>query len=243
MISQLQELRERLSDQRENGKARIAIELNTSCPNIKNSPPAGYDFESLRPLLQVLSEAYTRDSTLTIGLKLPPFVHERQFDSVINQIISLSVDKSHQNAAEIEVASHTSPASATGSFISFLTCTNTLGNSLFFADQCAPIRSPPSPSNGDSSSLGRFALPTGLGGLAGEALHPLALGNVYRFSQILQGLEKERSFASRIKVVGVGGVTSKEARDRMTRAGADAVACATLFGKEGVKAFEILGRH
>jgi dihydroorotate dehydrogenase (fumarate) len=87
-----------------------------------------------------------------------------------------------------------------------------------------------------------FALSTVLGGLAGEALHPLALGNVYRFSQSLKGLKKDHSPASRIKIIGVGGVTSKEARERMIKAGADVVACATLFGREGVKAFEILSR-
>lgn len=245
MISQLQELREKLDDRRENDKARIAIELNTSCPNIKNSPPPGYDFESLRPLLQVLSEVYAHDPTLTIGLKLPPYVHEQQFHSAINQIILLNSYNPHQSNTAAGVSSRTSSTSAntTGSVISFLTCTNTLGNSLLFADQCAPRASLSSPSNGDPNSLATFTLPTVLGGLAGEALHPLALGNVYRFSQILKGLEKERPFASRIKIIGVGGVTSKEARDRMTRAGAGAVACATLFGKEGVKAFEILTRN
>ncbi|KAF9454946.1 FMN-linked oxidoreductase [Macrolepiota fuliginosa MF-IS2] len=239
MVAQLQALRKRLGDQKHDDLARIAIELNTSCPNIKNSPPPGYDFESLSPLLEVLSEAYAQDSTLTIGLKLPPFVHEQQFHSVLNRITSLNADSPHHGVTATAAAKYAIPTRATNTVISFLTCTNTLGNSLLFADQSISI-TPSPPPNKDSSSLATFALPTALGGLAGDALHPLALGNVYRFSHMLKGLEKEWPPASRIKIIGVGGVTSREARERMTKAGADAVACATLFGKEGVKAFEIL---
>lgn len=235
MINQLQDLRKKLGDREGSGNARVAIELNTSCPNIKNSSPPGYDIESLSPLLQVLREAYAEDPTLTIGLKLPPFVHEQQFHSVLNRIKSLNPEGRYHN-----VAATTSDPSATGPVISFLTCTNTLGNTLLFSDQSISITSP-SPSNDDSTSLANFALPTVLGGLAGEALHPLALGNVYRFSQMLRS-SRTWPPVSKIKIIGVGGVTSKEARERMMMAGADAVACATLFGKEGVMAFKILSQ-
>jgi dihydroorotate dehydrogenase (fumarate) len=233
MVSQLQELRKRIGDQRSDGKARIAIELNTSCPNIKNALPPGYDFGSLGPLLQVLSEAFIQDSTLTIGLKLPPFVHEQQVQFVLDQITSLKLNSPPWNDTNL----------GTGSVISFLTCTNTLGNSLLFANQSLSVISPLSYSTSteQTKSSTDFALPTVLGGLAGEALHPLALGNVYRFSQSLKLLQEAQSSASKIKIIGVGGVTSKEAKERMIKAGADAVACATLFGREGVKAFEILG--
>ncbi|KXN87537.1 Putative dihydroorotate dehydrogenase A (fumarate) [Leucoagaricus sp. SymC.cos] len=241
MVSQLQELRRKIGDQTSGGNARIAIELNTSCPNIKNSPPPGYDFGTLRPLLQVLSEAYAQDPTLTIGLKLPPFVHEQQFHSVLHEITSLNSESAFTNVTTL--AGGTSPPSARSSVISFLTCTNTLGNSLFFTNQSLSVTpSSSSPFTQESRLSTDFALPTVLGGLAGEALHPLALGNVYQFSQSLKGLEGNQTSASRIKIIGVGGVTSKEARERMIKAGADVVACATLFGKEGVKAFEILGQ-
>lgn len=208
MLTQLQDLRQKLGDQTDDRGAQIAVELNTSCPNIQGTSPPGYDVESLNPLLRVLSDAYGKDPTLTIGLKLPPLVHEQQFHSILDRIQSM------------------------GSTISFLTCTNTLGNSLLFSDQ---ITSPPSPSNEQN-----FALPTALGGLAGDALHPLALGNVYRFSKLLKESNKRSSSLSKIKIIGVGGVTSKEARRRMEAAGADAVACATFFGKQGVTAFEML---
>jgi len=43
-----------------------------------------------------------------------------------------------------------------------------------------------------------------------------------------------------VRIIGVGGVTSKEAAARMRQAGADVVGCATLLGKEGIQAFEML---
>ncbi|EKM83659.1 hypothetical protein AGABI1DRAFT_51017 [Agaricus bisporus var. burnettii JB137-S8] len=225
MLDQLQNLRKKLGDQTDEG-ARIAVELNTSCPNIQNSTPPGYDIESLNPLLEVLCDAYAKDPTLTIGLKLPPLVHEQQFHSILDRIQSLT--------SQITLDNH-----SVGSVISFLTCTNTLGNTLLFPDQ---ITLSSSPSSNNHSTT--FALPTVLGGLAGEALHPLALGNVYRFSNLLKESNKRPSSPlSKIKIIGVGGITSKEARRRMEAAGAGAVACATLFGKEGITAFEILSSN
>lgn len=242
MVSQIQVFRKKIGDQTGSGNAQIAIELNTSCPNIKNIPPPGYDFGSLRPLLRVLAEAYVQDPTLTIGLKLPPFVHEQQFHSVLDQITPLNLDTAlHEQDSIQATANGPGVRGGTDSFVSFLTCTNTLGNSLLFADQSLPGTLPSSSSSTEELNPStKFALPTVLGGLAGEALHPLALGNVYRLSQSLRNLTKDQSSASRIKIIGVGGVTSKEAKKRMIQVGADVVACATLLGREGVKAFEIL---
>ena len=86
-------------------------------------------------------------------------------------------------------------------------------------------------------------MPTAVGGVAGDSLHALALGNVYTFQQQLAAQDAQDAGLAGIKIIGVGGVTSKAAAARMTQAGADAVACATLFGKEGVRAFEILGKE
>jgi dihydroorotate dehydrogenase (fumarate) len=241
MVDEIQRLRKRLHDQVVGAKARIAIELNTSCPNIQGSPPSAYDFHSLGLLLQLLAEAHARDPTLTIGLKLPPYLHEQQFRTVINGITTLTSKSRHGDSKSV-VGTNSEPGTAINhsshSVISFLTCTNTLGNSLLFADQSIPL-----PAFRDSALTEGFALPTGLGGLAGDALHPLALGNVYRFSQLLkEPSQEDHSTTSGIKIIGVGGVTSKAALERMKVAGADAVACATLFGKEGVRAFEILSK-
>lgn len=212
MVNDIQSLRNELLDGQSN-RSKIAIELNTSCPNIPNNPPSGYSFISLSPLLQVLAAAQSKDPTLTLGLKLPPYSYKDQFEEVVNSLESFSVAPGRDG--------HKVP-------FAFLTCTNTLGNSLLFADQ----------TTGDRTE---FAVPTALGGLAGEALHPLALGNVYTFKKLLSSPKAQNSGLSGMKIIGVGGVTSKAAAKRMKNAGADVIGCATLFGKEGVYAFKIIG--
>jgi dihydroorotate dehydrogenase (fumarate) len=218
MVRCIQELRSKLHDTNPGkpGKSRIAIELNTSCPNISNSPPSGYSFKSLLPLLHVLKNAFAQDMTLTIGLKLPPYVSRDQFTEVINTLQSLVISNANET-----------PKSP----FSFLTCTNTLGNSLLFSNQTTT----------NSVAL-TFAVPTTLGGVAGETLHPLALGNVFTFKQLLSSNEAITAGLGNVRIIGVGGVTSKEAVVRMRQAGADVVGCATLLGKEGVQAFEILSK-
>ncbi|KAI0087330.1 hypothetical protein BDY19DRAFT_893166 [Irpex rosettiformis] len=191
----------------------IAIELNTSCPNIKDLPPPAYNFSFLVPFLDVLASAYYSDPSLTIGLKLPPYLYYTRFQDVVRRLATYSRPKPDSDGVE------------TLNPFAFVTCTNTLGSCLLFADQ----------TGGGADS---FALPTPLGGLGGEALHPLALGNVYSFSKLFA--EHQDPAIRRIAIIGVGGVTSCEARQRMTRAGASVVACATLLGQQGVKAFELL---
>jgi dihydroorotate dehydrogenase (fumarate) len=219
MVQHIQELRLKLHDNNPGklGKPRIAIELNTSCPNIPNSPPSGYSFKSLIPLLRVLKNAFAQDMTLTIGLKLPPYVSKEQFTEVITTLQSLVISNANASGT---------PKSA----FAFLTCTNTLGNSLLFSNQTTTDSALP------------FAVPTILGGVAGETLHPLALGNVFTFKQLLNSNEAITAGLGDVRIIGVGGVTSMEAVVRMKQAGADVVGCATLLGKEGVRAFEILSK-
>ncbi|KAJ3502147.1 hypothetical protein NMY22_g18683 [Coprinellus aureogranulatus] len=207
LISMIQDFRQETGD---NTRicSRVAVELNTSCPNIRNTSPSGYAFRRLKPLLQVLANACVKDPSLTIGLKMPPYVYREQFVEALD-VLS-------------EVASPP--------FIAFLTCCNTLGNTLLFPDQVV------SPATRDS----QFAVPPALGGLSGDAVHALALGNVHTFSKLLRGADAPYPSLSRIRIIGVGGVTSKEAAERMRKAGADAVACATLYGRDGVRAFETL---
>lgn len=214
MVDTIQALRAKLRDV-DGADSRIAIELNTSCPNIKGSPPPSYDFPSLRPLLHILAEKYWTDVTLTIGLKLPPYVYSTQFDTVVKGL-----------------SEYTRESEGTGvrNPFAFLTCTNTLGTSLYFSDQINEGQS--------NAALSPYALPTAVGGLAGEHIHALSLGNVYTFKQLLSSHE---DVALRdIQIIGVGGVTSLEAVDRMRRVGASVVGSATLFGRRGVKAFEML---
>ncbi|KAG1757991.1 hypothetical protein EDB19DRAFT_1936601 [Suillus lakei] len=187
------------------------------CPNIKGHPPPSYHLPSLKPYLDVFAKVFQDDSTLTIGLKLPPYIIATQFRDVIECISSYTRTNS---------GNPTNP-------IAYFTCTNTLGNSLVFADQ--------TPTPDAKTDMSQFAVPPGLGGLAGEAIHALSLGNVYTFSRLLA--ESDDPAMREIVIIGAGGVTSPEAVQRMNRAGAKIVGCATLLGKEGIKAFEILSRN
>ncbi|KAF8887740.1 hypothetical protein BD779DRAFT_1440530 [Infundibulicybe gibba] len=208
MVASIQSFRARIGDSGTQ-PCRIAIEVNTSCPNIPGSSPSGYAIQSLIPLLTTLAEAHSEDDTLTIGLKLPPFVYKEQFTELFGAVS--------------RIAAKSTP-------FTFFTCTNTLGNSLLFSDQT----SDPAGIQSD------YAVPTVLGGMAGDALHPLSLGNVYTFAQLIANSPDPE--IRKIKIIGVGGVTLPAAAKRMKRAGAAVVGCATLFGQEGIKAFEILSR-
>ena len=79
---------------------------------------------------------------------------------------------------------------------------------------------------------------TGIGGLAGAALHPLALGNVATFRKLLDQSEETTS----ILIIGVGGVEDKAGSDRMLAVGAGAVACASAMGRFGVGVFEKISK-
>ncbi|KAF8525225.1 hypothetical protein BU17DRAFT_42136 [Hysterangium stoloniferum] len=215
MLEMIQALRRELSDA--NSKtSRIAIELNTSCPNIEGYPPPAYAPQSLQPLLEVFRRQFVQDPTLTIGLKLAPFVHVGQFQSVVDLLANIS-DVSHSGEKV--------------NCVSFLSCTNTLGSSVVFEDQTTVKNVVP----GESST---YAVPAIIGGLAGDAIHPLSLGNVHSFKKLLS--EHPDLSLRNISIIGIGGVTSKEAVRRMICVGASAVGCATALGTHGVGVFERL---
>ena len=216
MVGDVQKLRKRLRDGVEDTPSRVAVELNTSCPNIRGKPPPAYSFASLLPILEVLAQAYRADRTLTIGLKLAPYVASFQFEEVVKCVASFSYD--------LEDGDRVNP-------FAFFTCTNTVGNSLFFAHQTTP-----SSAVGDGAD--GYALGPVLGGLAGEPIHALSLGNVFSFAKLL---ESHGDKAMRgIKLIGVGGVVDKQGMERMRKVGAVVVGCATLLGRDGVKGFEKL---
>ncbi|KAF9535772.1 hypothetical protein CPB83DRAFT_901452 [Crepidotus variabilis] len=282
MLGDIQALRHKLLDnQAPKGKARIAVELNTSCPNFPDAVPPAYDpIDKMFPLLLMAADTFVEDYTLTIGVKLPPYLMREQFAHCVHGFVPLvsTLDGERRSA------------------ISFVTSINTVGNAMLPSSLAKPIAlvdkseapdtpKPPSkeleassststqgdngrehnlPNGGDSSKgnqtetahrlfmsnlfpkpsdPSQYALPGAYGGLGGEAIHAIALGNVYSFRQIIDSDMLVRSGLSGIKIIGVGGVTSKDAVGRMKAAGADAVACATFFGKNGVKAFEILGKE
>jgi len=108
--------------------------------------------------------------------------------------------------------------------ISFLTATNTLGNCLVVSESAIPAL---------SSTNG-----TGIGGLAGSALHPLALGNIATLRHMLDAHEELKG----IEIIGVGGVGDAAGYGRMRSVGAAAVGVGTALGVDGVGVFgKILG--
>lgn len=147
MLEDILKLRQSIDDTGTAGSKLLGVELNTSCPNIPGKPPPSYNIPTLIPLLheigsfQAQLEAQNKPS-LTIGLKLPPYVYTNQFVEVVAALKGMARP------------------------ISFLTCTNTLGSSVLFADQSDKM----------SNESGQFALPTAFGGMAGEAIHSLSLG-------------------------------------------------------------------
>jgi len=218
MLDSIQRLRTKLRDG-ESTLSRVGIELNTSCPNIQGSPPPAYHMVSLMPILDVLARYFWEDPTLVIGLKLPPYVYSTQFDDLLRGIATYSRSDPSDESHRI------SP-------FSFLSSTNTLGQTLFFAEQAVPL-----PGKAEATPTGS-ALPTVIGGMAGEAVHPLALGNVYTLRRLLD--KNEEISLREISIIGVGGVTTREAHARMRRAGASVVACATILIRNGVGVFEKL---
>ena len=98
--------------------------------------------------------------------------------------------------------------------VSYITCCNTLGNCLVI--------------NPDTETT-LIKPKNGLGGLAGDYIKPLALGNVWNFYQRLQG---------KVQIVGVGGIRTGTDAFEFLLAGADAVQIGTTWAQEGIGAFE-----
>ena len=216
MVQDVQTLRDTLR----NGSFSdsLAIELNTSCPNIPSAPPPSYHVPSLHPYLDVLTAAARKDPSLTIGLKLPPYPDVTRIREIVDCLAEYTIREPEGDRSPF----------------AFLTCTNTLGGSVLFAGEVDLASAhPPLPADLAPTT---FALPTAVGGLGGEQLHAIALGTVLGFTRALAAHPSPAIQA--IKVIGVGGVKDRASADRMRAVGASAVACATALGREGVKVFE-----
>jgi dihydroorotate dehydrogenase (fumarate) len=98
--------------------------------------------------------------------------------------------------------------------IQFITCINSLGNCLVI----------------DTEHESAILKPNqGLGGLGGESIKSLGLGNVWSFYQRLQGT---------VPIIGVGGVRTGLDAFEYLLAGADAVQIASAFWQEGLGIFD-----
>lgn len=160
------------------------IEVNLSCPNIKGKPQVGYDFEQSENVLAAIDNLGKKP----IGLKLPPYF-----------------DMSHYAQMAEIVLRHK---------ISFVTCINSIGNTLII----------------DPEKESTVIKPNdGLGGLSGARIKPIGLANVRTFYNLLGG---------KVSIMGVGGISTGTDAFEYLLAGADAVQIATTFEKEGPGCFE-----
>ncbi|KAI9752048.1 MAG: hypothetical protein M4579_005776 [Chaenotheca gracillima] len=197
-------------------QSRLLIEINLSCPNIPSAPPPAYSGQALTTYLDAIAdakEANRSDREPDVGIKTPPFTYGAQFSAVIDALTA-SVEREKSLGRE--------PRSP----IQFITATNTLGNCLVM-------------SNEDGKPALASATGLGIGGLAGEALHPLALGNVRTFRNLLDQVEVLKD----ISIIGVGGVSDAVGAQRMRQAGAEVVGVGTALGREGIKIFEKIHKN
>jgi dihydroorotate dehydrogenase (fumarate) len=192
---------------------QLGMEINLSCPNIKGKPPPAYDGAALAEYLvllqaqkKMLSEAFA-GSQAQGALVVPP--------------IGIKLPPYTYMGQFEEVVGAIASATVEGkSVVDFVTATNTLGSSLALNGECQAAL---------ASEAG-----TGIGGLAGAALHPLALGNVATLRSVLDQREETKD----VMIIGVGGVYDQGGFERMRKVGAGAVAVATALGREGVGVFE-----
>jgi len=103
--------------------------------------------------------------------------------------------------------------------IAFITATNTLGSALLLTAALQPALA-----SADGS---------GVGGLAGAPLHPLALGNIRALRAMCDG----EAALKAIRIIGIGGVSDSAGFARMRAVGASAVGVGTALGRRGVRVF------
>ncbi|KAH3918409.1 fumarate dihydroorotate dehydrogenase [Parastagonospora nodorum] len=205
----------------------LAMEVNLSCPNIVGKPPPAYSSTSLLSYLTALkgeigkqlkplqqSHPHGGHVHVPIGIKTPPYTYHDQFQAMIDALLE---------SAKAEPKHLPCP-------VSFITATNTLGSSLLLTPQ-VPAEGDPAQSTFEATI--KSANETGIGGLAGTPLHPLALGNVYT----IRGMLFQHDTLSGIQIIGVGGVEDVHGFDRMRAVGAAAVGVGTALGRKGVDIF------
>ncbi|KAI1459229.1 dihydroorotate dehydrogenase [Annulohypoxylon moriforme] len=215
------------TQKRVGGNVPLAMEVNLSCPNIPGAPPPAYDGEALggyldavaRVVGELVKEEEDEDgdggtggkgARIPWGVKTPPYTHAGQFGMFVTAL---------RNAAK-----------RSGGIcpISFVTATNTLGSCLVF--DAAEL-------SGKGERMPRLA-GTGIGGMAGPPLHPLALGNVKTLRELLDEAPETRH----VQIIGIGGVGDADGYRRMRDVGAAAAGVGTALGRKGVGVFEDIER-
>jgi dihydroorotate dehydrogenase (fumarate) len=141
-------------------------------------------------LYRIFSKYHHTD--VPIGIKLSPYFDVSHFQSAVDIIRPWS-DK-----------------------ISFITCSNSIGNGLLV----------------DSDTETTLIHPkNGLGGCGGDFMRPVALSNVYMFNKLI---------GDKIDIIGCGGVSSGDDVFNLILAGAKAVQVGTLLSRKGIDVFKNL---
>lgn len=121
----------------------------------------------------------------------------------------------YTHAGQFTTLVSTLASTQAGGKLSFITATNTLGTCLIM--------------DGEDPLLPG----SGIGGMAGPPLHPLALGNVSTIRKLLDDTDD----LGQISIIGIGGISDGDGYKRMRAAGASFVGMATSLGKQGVSVF------
>tara|TARA_B100000497_G_scaffold128064_1_gene172944 strand:+ start:1841 stop:2860 length:1020 start_codon:yes stop_codon:yes gene_type:complete len=165
-------------------------EINVSCPNIIGKPQLAYDFEGLHDFLFFnMSKNYNKP----YGLKLPPFFDPIHIEK-LTEIIALFP------------------------MIKYITCCNSIGNTLILDKNKNPVIKPKN----------------GLGGLGGTFMKPIGLANVYGFKKMF----KEKSID--IDIIGCGGIMNKVDVEEYISVGASCVQVGTSLWNSGPKLIDTL---
>jgi dihydroorotate dehydrogenase (fumarate) len=194
---------------------RLAMEVNLSCPNIAHAPPPAYDAAQLAEYLEAIGDSKSTYRGRMATPESEPRVGVKLPPYTYAGQFEMVVDA-------LRAAKSSEPGE--GSVIDFVTATNTLGSSLLLDAELKPVL---------NSEAG-----TGIGGLAGAALHPLALGNVAQLRKLLDAHPETTD----VVVIGVGGVEDNAGYERMRKVGAAAVGVASALGRYGVGVFEKITR-
>ncbi|MBI2046917.1 dihydroorotate oxidase [Candidatus Pacearchaeota archaeon] len=106
--------------------------------------------------------------------------------------------------------------------VSFITCINSIGNALAINPETETTMLKPK---------------KGFGGLCGDYIKPIALGNIRNFYELL---DKEKN---KVSIIGVGGIKSGSDAFEFLLAGADAVQVGTAFEREGPSCFKRINKE
>ncbi|KAE8446946.1 hypothetical protein EG329_011428 [Mollisiaceae sp. DMI_Dod_QoI] len=186
----------------------LMMEINLSCPNIPDKPPPAYSLPSLAEYIAAISVAKQNAP--------------RDYSHPLHVGIKTPPYTYQGQFHTLIDALESSTSLEGGCPISFVTATNTLGN-------CLVVNAKDEPALGSANG-------TGIGGMAGDALHPLALGNVRTIRSMLDA--SPHPDIQRIAIIGIGGVSDAAGFKRMRSVGAAAVGVGTALGREGVGIFE-----